>query len=372
MAHLPQDELPSEFDVVVDGTGLVQSILAAALSRAGKSVLHLDRNSYYGELWGSLMHREMQQWMAEHRSHDPETTPPESRDLQPHPLPYVPCEGESVLEIVRPRLPSSVTNLVELIHTQGEESCDGEDVEGVTSEMDTEEGAVGEGGSGDCGESTVGDGGSDETDKTNVDKAPPTPQQSSKVTWQSLEPEWRRFNFDLVPKLTFCRGEMVDLITESSCSRYIEFRAVSGIFSYIHNSIQQVPCSRSDVFSSKAVTMMEKRKMMKFLTFCADFQKHPQEYKDSESLSFEDYLNTKELTPNLVNYIRHSIAMAPDSATTLEGLQATQVFINSLGRYGNAPFLFPIFGGGELPQAFCRLCSYVCHMTNYFCHMTIM
>ena len=37
-----------------------------------------------------------------------------------------------------------------------------------------------------------------------------------------------------------------------------------------------------------------------------------------------------------------------------QGLQATQVFINSLGRYGNAPFLFPIFGGGELPQAFCR------------------
>ncbi|CAI8048909.1 Coronin-7 [Geodia barretti] len=34
MAHLPQDELPSEFDVVVDGTGLVQSILAAALLRA--------------------------------------------------------------------------------------------------------------------------------------------------------------------------------------------------------------------------------------------------------------------------------------------------------------------------------------------------
>ncbi|CAI8046126.1 Coronin-7 [Geodia barretti] len=267
MAHLPQDELPSEFDVVVDGTGLVQSILAAALSRAGKSVLHLDRNSYYGELWGSLMHREMQQWMAEHRSRDPETTPLESRDPQPHPPPYVPCEGESVLEIVRPPLPSSVTNLVELIHTQGGESCGGEDVEGVTSEHDTEEGAVGEGGSGDCEESAVGDGGSDETDKANVDEAPPTTQQSSKVTWQSLEPEWRRFNFDLIPKargktlssigvdvcgvqLIFCRGEMVDLITESSCSRYIEFRAVSGIFRGVYSLLTKTgeeSCGDEDV-----------------------------------------------------------------------------------------------------------------------------
>ena len=33
---------------------------------------------------------------------------------------------------------------------------------------------------------------------------------------------------------------------------------------------------------------------------------------------FEDYLNTKELTPNLVNYILYSIAMVPNSATTLE------------------------------------------------------
>lgn len=50
-----------------------------------------------------------------------------------------------------------------------------------------------------------------------------------------------------------------------------------------------------------------------------------------------------------------------------KGLQAIKVFINSLGRFGNAPFLFPIFGGGELPQAFCRYCyitwlSVQCHM----------
>ena len=33
-------------------------------------------------------------------------------------------------------------------------------------------------------------------------EAPPTDSQSSKVTWQSLEPQWRRFNFDLLPKVS--------------------------------------------------------------------------------------------------------------------------------------------------------------------------
>jgi GDP dissociation inhibitor len=38
------------YDVVLYGTGLVQSILASALSRAGKKVLHIDAADYYGEL----------------------------------------------------------------------------------------------------------------------------------------------------------------------------------------------------------------------------------------------------------------------------------------------------------------------------------
>ena len=33
---------------------------------------------------------------------------------------------------------------------------------------------------------------------------------------------------------------MVDLITESSCSRYIEFTAVGGIFNYNNGQIEQV------------------------------------------------------------------------------------------------------------------------------------
>ena len=36
------------YDLIVDGTGLVESIVACAASRSGKSVLHLDSNDYYG------------------------------------------------------------------------------------------------------------------------------------------------------------------------------------------------------------------------------------------------------------------------------------------------------------------------------------
>ncbi|CAN6456360.1 unnamed protein product [Victoria cruziana] len=52
-AEFPHIE-PSRFDLIVVGTGLPESILAAAASAAGKSVLHLDHASFYGSNYASL------------------------------------------------------------------------------------------------------------------------------------------------------------------------------------------------------------------------------------------------------------------------------------------------------------------------------
>ena len=73
----------------------------------------------------------------------------------------------------------------------GEGVCEGDDATGGEGEGEGE-GAPGEGEGGE----EVEDGGA-ETVET-----PPTESQSPKVTWQSLEPDWRRFNFDLIPKVS--------------------------------------------------------------------------------------------------------------------------------------------------------------------------
>lgn len=45
---------PTNFDLIVIGTGLPESIIAAAASTAGKTVLHLDPNPFYGSHYSSL------------------------------------------------------------------------------------------------------------------------------------------------------------------------------------------------------------------------------------------------------------------------------------------------------------------------------
>ena len=66
-------ELPDSFDVIVIGTGLGESMIAASLSRIGKSVLHIDRNEYYGSQWATFTFDSIIKWAEEHKKLRDET-----------------------------------------------------------------------------------------------------------------------------------------------------------------------------------------------------------------------------------------------------------------------------------------------------------
>lgn len=77
-------------------------------------------------------------------------------------------------------------------------------------------------------------------------------------------------------------------------------------------------------------------------------------YLDFEDKTFQEYLASKKLTPKLNHYILHAISMSNTETSFKVGLTRTNKFLSSLGRYGNTPFLFPMYGCGEIPQCFCR------------------
>ncbi|KAH9828112.1 DNA repair protein rad16-like [Teratosphaeria destructans] len=56
----------TEWDIVISGTGLPQSLLSLALSRSGKRILHVDRNDYYGGNEAALSLSEAEQWAAKY------------------------------------------------------------------------------------------------------------------------------------------------------------------------------------------------------------------------------------------------------------------------------------------------------------------
>ncbi|KAH8597982.1 GDP dissociation inhibitor-domain-containing protein [Bisporella sp. PMI_857] len=53
----------TNWDVVIEGTGLRQSLLALALSRSKKKILHLDKNEYYGSSDAAFSLQEADEWV---------------------------------------------------------------------------------------------------------------------------------------------------------------------------------------------------------------------------------------------------------------------------------------------------------------------
>ena len=177
-------------------------------------------------------------------------------------------------------------------------------------------------------------------------------------------------------QLLFSRGSLVDLLISSNIARYAEFRSVTRILTWFHDKLEPVPCSRADVFAAKEVSVVEKRMLMQLLQLCVDYKPEGNEFDGTEEFisddrrhfavfyfvffsgfkdkTFVEYLKSKELTDNILHYVLYAIAMSSEKTPCMVGVEKAQRFLSSLGRYGSTPFLWPMYGSGELPQCFCR------------------
>lgn len=67
------------------------------------------------------------------------------------------------------------------------------------------------------------------------------------------------------------------------------------------------------------------------------------------------------LEPNTRDFIGHSMALYPtDEYTSTPGnavdvINRIRLYVNSMARYGKSPYIYPLYGLGELPQGFARL-----------------
>ncbi|XP_021937749.1 rab proteins geranylgeranyltransferase component A 1 [Zootermopsis nevadensis] len=323
---------------------MTESIVAAAASRIGKRVLHLDSNEYYGGLWASFNFEGIQKWIED--CHHP-ANPQEENVMS-----AVANDGEMLIKAGNQF--STISNIEEkwyiveeladyqegLLFSRNTQTDGGEikgDVDNTKKEEDyeTEKHEEEESEAG-CGKDIV--------------PHAPTQQWSQ----AKLKKEYRKFNLDLAPKLLFARGSLVELLISSNIARYAEFRSVTRVLTWLDGRLESVPCSRADVFATRHVTVVEKRMLMKLLTACMEYENSSKEFEGFEDKPFLEYLKSKKLTPNLLHYVLYAIAMATGTTPCMEGVARTQKFLNSLGRYGNTPFLWPMYGSGEIPQCFCR------------------
>ena len=322
---LMDQPLPDHFDLIILGTGLEESIVAAAAARNGHTVLHLDDNGYYGGDWAAFNMEGIQEWINKE-----ETELGKEDDIGKLEEKYA-KEGE---KIVRLRRSQNRTDVKQEWFVPDQEQ-ENEDEDPTEPDPRTEE------------------------EHADVEASPRhAKQQRPHWTKKRVNDSSRNFNLDLAPRLLFSRGSMVELLISSNISRYTEFKSVSRVLTLLEGGqLEHVPSSRADVFATKRVSVVEKRILMKFLTACLNEEGYGKEDKWKGKL-YKEFLVHEKLTENLIHFVLNSIAMVPGKlASVEEGISATKKFLASLGRFGNTPFLWTMFGSGELPQAFCRLCA---------------
>ncbi|KAG8194753.1 hypothetical protein JTE90_026397 [Oedothorax gibbosus] len=366
------DELPTYFDIIVIGTGMPECIIAAAAARVGKKVLHMDRNGYYGGDWASFSYDKFMEWMDEVKGNESTEVSAETLSMMSSLL----LEDEDLL--VCPTGPRTITNLNFKSYvkespepspvlpsgdeTQEERNASSENPSDLPASSSRDDGEA----SDQVPEENNADPSIAEDSSINTVTTTPVPSIVTTTAVVNLQQEWtissfidnrRKFNIDLAPKILFSRGSLVELLISSNIARYAEFQCITRVLTYISGHIEQVPCSRADVFSTRSVSVVEKRMLMKFLTFCLKFEDQPEEYQSYEDKTFVEFLRSRKLTSNVEYYVVHAIAMVDENCLTLEGLKSTQKFLQSLGRYGKSPFLCTCYGSAELPQCFCRLCA---------------
>ena len=185
--------------------------------------------------------------------------------------------------------------------------------------------------------------------------------------------ENRDWNVDLIPKYIMANGSLVKLLLKTNVSQYLEWKAVDGTFVYqFHQGgmfskakgvIHKVPCTAAEALKSDLMSFFEKNRCKNFFAFIQDYEVNNPKTQNSLSpvAPFKDYIKKYSLESNTVDFIGHAVALYTNdnfleqkAITTIEKMQ---LYFNSFGRYGNSPFIYPVWGLSGLAEGFSRLCA---------------
>ena len=108
--------------------------------------------------------------------------------------------------------------------------------------------------------------------------------------------------------------------------------------------------------------MFEKRRFRNFLIYVQDFKEDdPKTWKSFDPAKqnmqalydkFGLDKNTQDFTGHALALFRNDEYLNEPAANTIKRIK---LYSDSLARYGKSPYLYPMYGLGELPQGFARL-----------------
>ncbi|KAI3318636.1 rab GDP-dissociation inhibitor [Xylariaceae sp. AK1471] len=188
------------------------------------------------------------------------------------------------------------------------------------------------------------------------------------------EEPWKKYgrandwNIDLVPKLLMSSGQLTNILVSTDVTRYLEFKQVAG--SYVQQgsapkaTVAKVPSDAGEALKSPLMGIFEKRRMKSFIEWVGTFDLNdPATHKglDVNKCSMKEVYDKFGLEAGTRDFIGHAMALYLDDSyidtpgQAPEAIDRIRLYGNSVARYGKSPYIYPLYGLGELPQGFARL-----------------
>lgn len=192
-------------------------------------------------------------------------------------------------------------------------------------------------------------------------------QLYTKFKPSSQKPEFlkgrdRDWCVDLIPKFLMANGELTNILVHTDVTRYIEFKSISGSYVYRSGRIAKVPANEIEAVKSSLMGIFEKRRMKRFLEFIANYNEDEvstHQGLDLDKNTMNEVFTHFGLESGTKDFIGHAMALWSNDDYLQEVARPTYekilLYVQSVARYGKSPYIYPLYGLGELPQGFARL-----------------
>mmetsp|Transcript_9395 Transcript_9395/g.24125 ORF Transcript_9395/g.24125 Transcript_9395/m.24125 type:complete len:413 (+) Transcript_9395:256-1494(+) len=172
------------------------------------------------------------------------------------------------------------------------------------------------------------------------------------------------YNVDLVPKFMLGDGKLIKVLIHTDVVKYLEFKACDGSYVYKQGKIHKVPASDMEALKSPLMSFFEKRRARNFFIYVQDYEENdPRTFqgRDLRRMTMRQLFNEFSLGEDTIDFIGHSLALYRDDAyldqAALPAVKKVKLYHDSLYRFAGTktPYIYPLYGLGELPQSFARL-----------------
>lgn len=167
---------------------------------------------------------------------------------------------------------------------------------------------------------------------------------------------------DLIPKFLMANGELTNILVHTEVTRYIEFKQIAASYVYRSGRIAKVPSNAKEALASPLMGIFEKRRMRKFLEYIQNYdEQNPSTHQgfDLDKNTMNEIYSYFGLESGTKDFIGHAMALWSNDDYLNEVARPTYerilLYAQSVAKYGKSPYIYPLYGLGELPQGFARL-----------------